>query len=65
VNLGVDDVIFCLFLGLSIFFCPLATLWLIGRWNHIGGDACNVGPLHPITIEVRGVTKIKLPFHYW
>ncbi len=64
-NLGVDVITFCLFLGPLVFFCPLATLWPIGRWNHIKGDACNVGPLHPIVVKVCGVTKINLPFHCW
>jgi hypothetical protein len=62
-SLGVDVVDFYLFFGLLVFFLPLATLWLIRRWIHIGGDAYNVDPLHPIVVEVRGVTKTSLPFH--
>ncbi len=59
-------VVSCLFFGLLVFFCPLATLWLIGRWSHIFGcDACKVNPLHPIVVEICEVTKINLPFHYW
>jgi hypothetical protein len=61
--LGIDAIAFYLFPGLLVLFCPLATLLPIGRWNHIGGDAYNVSPLHPIIVEIRGVTKIKLPFH--
>jgi hypothetical protein len=62
---GVDATIFCLFFGLLVFFCSLATLWAIGSWNHIGGDICDVGPLHPIVVKVCGITKINLPFHCW
>ncbi len=63
-SLGANVVVFYLFLGLLVFFCPLATLWPIGRWSHIGGDAYDINPLHPIVVKVHGVTKISIPFHY-
>jgi hypothetical protein len=63
-NLGVDVVAFCLFFSLLVFFFPLATLWPIRRWIHIGDDAYNIDPLHQITVEVHGIIKISFPFHY-
>jgi hypothetical protein len=53
-----------MFFGLLVFF-PSYNLVADWKVESYGGDAYNINPLHPIIVEVCGMTKISLPFHYW
>jgi len=53
-----------MFFGLLDFF-PSYNLVADWKVESYGGDAYNINPLHPIIVEVCGMTKISLPFHYW
>jgi hypothetical protein len=51
-----------LFFSLLVFFFPLATLWPIRRWIHIGDDAYNIDPLHPSLSKFVESSKLTFLF---